>query len=90
MIVVIAFSVGKPFRKPMWTNIPLIVYIILFSCVNYWVIIYPPKAIIKLLENVDIPMEFRLFIVGLSVANLVVSYILEAINLYIHRKREKH
>lgn len=75
--VVISFSVGKPFRKPMWTNISLMVCIVIFGTIVYLIIFIPPTFIVDIMELMIIPMEFRLIILGFSAANLLVSYMTE-------------
>lgn len=38
---VVAFSVGKPFRKPMYTNVFFTINAIIAAVVNYYVMLSP-------------------------------------------------
>ena len=50
VVIVIPFSVGKPFRKPISSNIALCLNIVLILMLNYYVILYPHPAVIKLMK----------------------------------------
>jgi len=47
---VIAFSIGKPFRKPAYTNIYFTVNVLALVLFNYFCILMPNGPIIKLLS----------------------------------------
>ena len=86
LIVVIVLSVGKPFRKSMWSNYWLIFTIVVSGGLTYLMIFTHNPAITKLMGLLDIPSKFRFFIAGLSVVNLLVSYGVEKLHLYMMRK----
>jgi len=48
--IVIPFSVGRPFRQPMSTNLALCLNIILISILNYYVILYPHPFVADLMK----------------------------------------
>jgi cation-transporting ATPase 13A2 len=39
--VVVAFSIGKPFRKPMYTNLPFTITVLLLTVLSYYVMLTP-------------------------------------------------
>jgi len=45
VVTAIAFSVAKPFRKPIYTNIPFLVSIILISIVNCLFVFLPNPGV---------------------------------------------
>jgi cation-transporting ATPase 13A2 len=83
LLVVIVFSVGKPFRKAMYTNYWLLGCMIIFGIITYLMILVPPAFVTNIMEFKDIPSKWRLVIVAFSAANLLVSYIIERILIYI-------
>lgn len=86
IIVVIAFSVGKPFRKPIYYNISLMVCLFIFGAITYTLILIHPAFIVKIMELDSIPFSFRLILVGFTIVNLIFSYMLEEIYLCFYRK----
>lgn len=81
IIMVIVFSVGKPFRKPLWTNISLMIFLVLSIAATYVLILVPPHFIVGIMEMVKIPFSFRLIIAAISIGNLVVSYSVEKLQI---------
>ena len=86
IIVVIAFSVGKPFRQPIYKNYSLVVCLLIFGAITYLMILFHPKFIVDLMELATIPFSFRLTLVGFTVANLIFSYMLEEVYLCFYRR----
>jgi len=77
IILAVAFAKGAPYREPMWRNKPLLLDILLLlafslfltlqpeawpSCANYFMLLPPPP-----------PLAYRLQLLGLAAANLLVS-----------------
>lgn len=50
MATVIAFSIGKPFRKPVYTNIYFTLNAVTLVLFNYYSILMPSELVIKLLN----------------------------------------
>ena len=38
---VVAFSIGKPFRKPMYTNLLFTLNVIIIAVINYYIMLTP-------------------------------------------------
>jgi cation-transporting P-type ATPase 13A2 len=86
IFVVMAFSVGKPFRKPMYTNYLLMLSIIVFGAITYMMILVPSAKISKVMQLVSIPTSFKVRIVLLSIVNLAIWYGVEKLFLWNERK----
>ncbi|KAJ4483302.1 hypothetical protein J3R30DRAFT_3834078 [Lentinula aciculospora] len=54
------FSIGPPYRKPMWTNVLLMVSLSVLTAFNLLVLLSPPQAIADLLALMIIPKAGRL------------------------------
>ena len=57
--VVVAFSVGKPFRKPMYTNLPFTITVILLTLLSYYVMLTPDSFTREDLFNVRLSLTVR-------------------------------
>lgn len=82
VLVISALTIGKPFRKPVYTNIGLWIWVAILIALSYVLILTPPKFLKSILqiETIDkIPNSFKIFIVVASLVTAVVSYLLEYI-----------
>ncbi|KAI9509489.1 P-type ATPase [Russula earlei] len=73
ILVAGVFSIGPPYRKPMWTNGLLMVSLVALSLFNVSVLLVPTKFISALLELVPIPMSARLTLSWAAIMNVAVS-----------------
>jgi cation-transporting P-type ATPase 13A2 len=87
LIVVIAFSVGKPFRTPMYSNPSLTLTLIFLILLNLLFLFYPFGFIKSFLQLAYIPMKFRFVLLGISIGNFLFSYLWEVGYTWISRKR---
>jgi len=79
IIVVLAFSISKPFRKPIYTNRILLSFVILLSLVCVYFLFGSPGLdfINTIFQTVDLPVNFRLQLFGLVCVNLVTVWLYE-------------
>lgn len=77
ILVAVVFSVGPPYRKPLWTNGRLLLTLAVLVTLTVWCVIYPSNWALEWLELEVIPFGFRIFLVTLAAANLAISYICE-------------
>ncbi|XP_041377878.1 probable cation-transporting ATPase 13A3 [Gigantopelta aegis] len=80
--VAFCFSKGPPFRKPIWTNYPFLIDILILFGFSTFLLMYPVQAVEDFFEMKPLhekPMTFRLYLFGLAVGFAVVSNILEVI-----------
>uniref|UniRef100_A0A914CBV3 Uncharacterized protein n=1 Tax=Acrobeloides nanus TaxID=290746 RepID=A0A914CBV3_9BILA len=69
---------GFPYRKPLYTNMPMILTITILTLVSSWVTIYPQQFVISFLSYDPIPYFVdRLFYAMLGVLSGIVSYMME-------------
>lgn len=72
-IIAIVFSLGKPYRKAIYTNKCFIMSIIVLTIVNAYITIYPAQWVVDLLELQLPPVyDWRFMIVGLAFINFIV------------------
>ncbi|KAI9025770.1 putative P-type ATPase [Phycomyces nitens] len=77
ILVAVVFSVGPPYRKPLWTNGRLVLTLVVLVALTVWCVLYPNEFLRELLELETIPFGFRVFVIFLAVVNLVISYTCE-------------
>ncbi|KAL9560358.1 hypothetical protein PS6_000297 [Mucor atramentarius] len=77
MLIAVVFSVGPPYRKPLWTNGRLVLTLAILISLTSWFVLIPPAFVMDLMEIEPMPMSFRWFILFLAAVNLVVSLMCE-------------
>ncbi|CEG69341.1 hypothetical protein RMATCC62417_05429 [Rhizopus microsporus] len=77
ILVAVVFSVGPPYRKPLWTNGRLVATLVILIALTCWCVLAPPESLEDLLELEVIPFSFRVFILALAGLNLGVSLMCE-------------
>ncbi|TBU30250.1 P-type ATPase [Dichomitus squalens] len=78
ILVAAVFSIGPPFRKPMWTNAWFMVSLITLGCFNLLVLLDPPKPLMNLLELMNLPLAARATLLLAVVVNVVTSMAFES------------
>ncbi|KAJ9054764.1 hypothetical protein DSO57_1010851 [Entomophthora muscae] len=73
----LVFSVGHPFRRPMYTNIPFIATSVILTAFYLWILLAPIDVVVEQFELVPIKQSFRYFILAFVIGNLAFSYIYE-------------
>ncbi|KZT19690.1 hypothetical protein NEOLEDRAFT_1158964 [Neolentinus lepideus HHB14362 ss-1] len=77
ILVAAVFSIGPPYRKPMWTNGWLMLAIIGLSSFNVLVLLRPPRSISAILELMSLPFSARITLLMAVVLNVAVSMAFE-------------
>lgn len=73
IIIALVFSIGHPHRRPLYTNIPMLVSIVLTAGILLLVLFISAEKI-PLLEMANIPdISYKLLMLGLVVMNLLLS-----------------
>ena len=76
-IIALVFSIGHPHRRPLYTNIPMVVSTVLTTGLMLMVMFCPPDKI-PALELADIPStSYKLIMLGLVACNLLISLAVE-------------
>ncbi|KAI0305581.1 P-type ATPase [Multifurca ochricompacta] len=73
ILVAAVFSIGPPYRKPMWTNGLLMLFLVTLSLFNISVLVAPTKFVSAVLELMPIPVSARLTLLWVGVINVAVS-----------------
>lgn len=69
---------SKPFKKPIYTNILLLIFMCVVLCYNYILILFPDEYSTKWLSLVKFhDIKFNLFIAAVVTLNLICSYLIE-------------
>jgi len=83
IIVAMVFSIGRPYRLSTWSNVPNMVSAVVATLLTL-MIIYVPSKYMPALQLVEIDdLEFKFYIVGLAVLNLLMAYQVELSYRYI-------
>lgn len=77
MLIAVVFSVGPPYRKPLWTNGRLVLTLGVLIGFTTWFVLAPPQFVLELLELEVLPMSFKLLILLLASMNLAISLLCE-------------
>jgi len=77
ILVAVVFSIGPPFRQPMWTNSLLILCVCILSAFNTLVLLRPPSAVSVLLGLMDIPIRARVELMAVVLVNVALSVAFE-------------
>ncbi|KAI8968365.1 hypothetical protein BDF20DRAFT_981485 [Mycotypha africana] len=77
MLVAVVFSVGPPYRKPLWTNDRLVLTLSILIGLTSWFVLAPPAFVLDWMELKVLPLSFRWFILFLITLNLLISLLCE-------------
>lgn len=77
ILVAGVFSIGRPYRKPMWTNGWLMTSLVVLTVFNILVLISPPAGVASLLELMDLPTSARAILLAVALVNVGVSSVFE-------------
>ncbi|ORY96317.1 hypothetical protein BCR43DRAFT_491482 [Syncephalastrum racemosum] len=72
ILVAIVFSVGPPYRKPLWTNDRLVITLGVLIALTTWSVLWPTDWARSWLELETLPFSFRVFILFLAGTNLAL------------------
>ncbi|KAJ3989971.1 P-type ATPase [Lentinula detonsa] len=83
ILVAGVFSIGPPYRKPMWTNVLLMLSLGSLTLFNLLVLLSPPQAIVDLLTLMPIPKEGRLKLLLAVAINMSLCILYEGIGSFV-------
>ncbi|THH06605.1 hypothetical protein EW145_g3970 [Phellinidium pouzarii] len=78
ILVAAVFSIGPPYRKPMWTNGIFMLTITVIGLINMWLIFIPARPLVVLLELMELPLSARLALALGVVVNVALSTAFES------------
>ncbi|EJD02982.1 Ca-transporting ATPase [Fomitiporia mediterranea MF3/22] len=77
ILVAAVFSIGPPYRKPMWTNGLFMLAMSVIALINVWLTLYPPQPLLVLLELMVIPFSGRSILIAAVAVNVLLSVTFE-------------
>lgn len=78
IFVCVAFNVGKPFRRSMFSNIPLTIYLVFSVAMTSYLVIGPASWTNSIMQFMtDISTEHRLIVMGVVLGNLLATLVFE-------------
>ncbi|KAL5485211.1 hypothetical protein ACEPAI_7853 [Sanghuangporus weigelae] len=77
ILVAAVFSIGPPYRKSMYTNGWFMIAMTAIALINVWLILYPPRALLMLLELMILPLSARFVLIAAVVINVILSVTFE-------------
>ncbi|KAI6046068.1 hypothetical protein EDC04DRAFT_2864955 [Pisolithus marmoratus] len=77
ILVAAVFSIGPPYRRPMWTNGWLMAFVVGLSLLNALILFRPPKFLVLVLELMQLPWDARLWLAVFVVINVALSVTFE-------------
>ncbi|KAI6121503.1 hypothetical protein F5141DRAFT_1259004 [Pisolithus sp. B1] len=77
ILVAAVFSIGPPYRRPMWTNNWLMAFVIGLSLLSALLVFRPPKFLLLVLELMHLPWDARLWLAVFVVINVALSVAFE-------------
>ncbi|CAE6439084.1 unnamed protein product [Rhizoctonia solani] len=80
ILVAAVFSIGPPYRKPMWTNGLLMLSIVALTAFSTLVLLAPPQAIRLLLDLMEIPTSAKRTLLIGAILNAGVCFAFERWN----------
>lgn len=78
LIVAAAFSVGPPYRQPMYTNPMLMLSLVSLTLLSLYFLFVPAGPIFDVLELVELPRSFHWALLIIVTANWVLCLLFEA------------
>lgn len=74
----IIFSRGKPYRRAIYTNGVFMFSILTLTIICTYITIYPANWIVKALQLILPPYEWRFIILALALANFLICFFIES------------
>jgi len=74
---ILVFSIDEHFRLPLYKNVPLLIALCVLIPINIYIVLFPAGWIMSVMVLVDLPMNFKAYILGMAAANLLVVWIFE-------------
>ena len=81
LITAFAFSISKPFRKPIYTNLLLTLFMVFAFAYSVYIIVIPDpwsRKILQIYDFGDYDLYFKFYILAFTLVNFVFSYLTEA------------
>ncbi|XP_073512248.1 polyamine-transporting ATPase 13A2 isoform X2 [Phyllobates terribilis] len=78
LIVAVVLSKGYPFRKPLYTNILLLLALLVLFAMMLWITLFPMKFMLSLLDlQVINDFNFKFVLIGIVAVHFIAAFIVE-------------
>ncbi|ODN81649.1 hypothetical protein L202_02049 [Cryptococcus amylolentus CBS 6039] len=77
ILVAGVFSVGPPYRKPLWTNPSLVSCLVALGAFSTYIVLSPAKSIALILDLMSLKFGFKLQLLGIAGINIIASFAFE-------------
>ncbi|XP_058017400.1 polyamine-transporting ATPase 13A2 isoform X5 [Ahaetulla prasina] len=78
LILAVVVSKGRPFRKPLYTNVPFLMALLLLAGIMTWLTVYPLSFMQKLLRLKSIgDLSFKVILLGMAALHFFTAFVLE-------------
>mmetsp|Transcript_44124 Transcript_44124/g.71834 ORF Transcript_44124/g.71834 Transcript_44124/m.71834 type:complete len:1218 (+) Transcript_44124:80-3733(+) len=84
-IVAVAFSTSKPFRKPLYTNVSYLLFLIGLFILTSYILLYPAQWLMNVFALMSLPANFKWGLFGLMLFNFVASYAYELVVIQVDK-----
>ncbi|XP_073848931.1 polyamine-transporting ATPase anne boleyn isoform X2 [Musca autumnalis] len=80
IILAFVFSKGAPYRRPIWSNLPFCLTLIVNTCIVIYLIVYPPAWLSEFFQLILPPeMNFRYWMLIYGAAAFVAHVVIETL-----------
>ncbi|WWC62526.1 uncharacterized protein I303_105122 [Kwoniella dejecticola CBS 10117] len=77
ILVAGVFSVGPPYRKPLYTNPSLVICLLGLGAFSTYVLVSPAQSIALILDIIKLPLDFKLELLAIAAVNIMAAFALE-------------
>ncbi|ORX82959.1 hypothetical protein K493DRAFT_240394 [Basidiobolus meristosporus CBS 931.73] len=77
ILTAIVFNVGPPYRRSMFSNRPFVITIFILLIFSVYIVMYPSKVIMNILDLLGVPLSYRLNLLFVASLNFAVSMVAE-------------
>lgn len=77
LAICIVFSIGKPWKKPAYTNIYLTVVFCVLMAFSVYIIVYPAEWARYITDTKHLDFSFRMELLGVCIGYLAIAYLYE-------------
>ncbi|BEI83020.1 hypothetical protein CcaverHIS002_0308880 [Cutaneotrichosporon cavernicola] len=74
ILVAGVFSVGPPYRMPMYSNPSLMACLVALTSFSVYALLAPSKAVALVLDLIDLPSYFKLQLLGVAIVNVMLCF----------------
>ncbi|KAL1412859.1 hypothetical protein Q8F55_000608 [Vanrija albida] len=74
ILVAGVFSVGPPYRKPIYSNISLVMCLVGLTGFSTYVLLMPSQAVALILDIIELPTSFKIQLLVIAIVNIIICF----------------